>query len=88
MHKKSSQPATTLLMILLQVYSRYGQYSYVNINQVVTPRGLQTVSNVLTLLTGWLAVCQFFVHAGDEVVSVLTTTPSLVLQRGYEDRLR
>lgn len=48
-----------------QVYSRYGQYSYVNINQVVEPLRLQVVSNILVLITGWLAICKFQVFSTD-----------------------
>jgi len=41
-------------------YSYYGQYAYVNISQVVKPLSLQVLSNVLALLTGWLAVFLYF----------------------------
>lgn len=43
-----------------QTYSYYGQYAYVSITQVVKPLSLQILSNVLGLITGWLAVCKFF----------------------------
>lgn len=39
------------------VYANWGQYAIFNINQVVTPYGLQTAGNILSLLTGWFAVC-------------------------------
>ncbi|KAJ5122421.1 hypothetical protein N7526_009358 [Penicillium atrosanguineum] len=42
------------------VYSYYGQYSYSNVNQSVRPENLQVVSNVLSLLTGWLAIFLYF----------------------------
>ncbi|KAJ5591714.1 uncharacterized protein N7459_002083 [Penicillium hispanicum] len=42
------------------VYHYYGQYSYSNVNQSVNPERLQVVSNVLSLLTGWLAVFLYF----------------------------
>lgn len=41
------------------VYSFYGQYAYVSITQAVQPLNLQVVGNVLSLITGWLAVCKF-----------------------------
>ncbi|KAJ6013812.1 hypothetical protein N7540_008403 [Penicillium herquei] len=41
-------------------YSYYGQYSYVTITQVVKPERLQVVGNVLSLITGWLAVFLYF----------------------------
>lgn len=40
------------------VYSQWGQYAIFNITTVVTPYGLQTAINVLSLLTGWFAVCE------------------------------
>jgi len=42
------------------VYSQYGQYSIQNIGQVVQPYSLQTVGNVLGLLTGWFACFLYF----------------------------
>ncbi|KAJ5753172.1 hypothetical protein N7520_010089 [Penicillium odoratum] len=41
-------------------YSYYGQYSYSTITQTVKPLSLQILSNVLSLLTGWLAVFLYF----------------------------
>jgi len=41
------------------VYSFYGQYSASNIGQVIQPLRLQVVSNVLGLLTGFIAVCEY-----------------------------
>ena len=41
-----------------QIYNYYGQYSYSNVNQSVNPQNLQIVGNVLSLLTGWLAICK------------------------------
>jgi CHASE3 domain sensor protein len=40
------------------VYHYYGQYSYSNVNQSVKPESLQVPGNVLSLLTGWLAICK------------------------------
>ncbi|KAJ5766787.1 uncharacterized protein N7511_004403 [Penicillium nucicola] len=42
------------------VYNYYGQYSYSNVNQSVNPENLQVVGNVLSLMTGWLAVFLYF----------------------------
>lgn len=42
------------------VYSRWGQYCFSNINQVVAPLSLQIVVNVLSLLSGWLAICKCY----------------------------
>ena len=41
-----------------QVYSFYGQYAASNIVNVVQPLALQTVSNVLALLTAAIACCK------------------------------
>ncbi|KAJ5904442.1 hypothetical protein N7504_006825 [Penicillium tannophilum] len=41
-------------------YSYYGQYSYATITQTVKPLSLQVLSNVLSLITGWLAVFLYF----------------------------
>jgi hypothetical protein len=41
------------------VYGNWGQYSIFSINQVVSPYSLQTAGNVLSLLTGWFAVCKY-----------------------------
>lgn len=40
------------------VYGQWGQYAIFNINTVVLPYSLQTAGNVLSLLTGWFAVCK------------------------------
>ncbi|KAJ5238993.1 hypothetical protein N7468_003612 [Penicillium chermesinum] len=48
-------------------YSYYGQYAYTTISQTVRPLGLQIVSNVLGLITGWLAVFLYF-NVGMKVV--------------------
>ena len=40
------------------VYSFWGQYSANNIVNVIRPYGIQTAGNVLTLLTGFIAVCK------------------------------
>ena len=41
------------------VYSFYGQYSASTIVNVIQPYGLQTAGNILTLLTGFIAVCKY-----------------------------
>ena len=41
------------------VYSFFGQYSASNIGQVIQPLNLQVVSNVLGLLTGFIAICEY-----------------------------
>ena len=46
-----------------QTYSYYGQYAYVSISQTVKPLSLQILSNVLGLITGWLAVCKFLIQS-------------------------
>jgi hypothetical protein len=43
--------------MLQQVYSFYGQYAISNIVNAVQPLSLQTVSNVLALLTAAVACC-------------------------------
>ena len=48
-------------LMIFQTYSYYGQYAYVSITQVVQPLSLQILSNVLGLITGWLAVCEFLI---------------------------
>ena len=52
--------------MIVQVYRYYGQYSYVSINQVVKPLSLQILSNVLALITGWLAVCEFSIDLNND----------------------
>ncbi|KAJ5489495.1 hypothetical protein N7539_004385 [Penicillium diatomitis] len=42
------------------IYHFYGQYAYVNVNQTVSPQNIQIVGNVLSLLTGWLAIFLYF----------------------------
>jgi hypothetical protein len=42
--------------LFLQVYSNFGQYAISNINQAIQPYKLQTVTNVLSLLTGCIAL--------------------------------
>jgi hypothetical protein len=42
----------------LFVYSFWGQYSANNIVNVISPYGLQSAGNVLTMLTGFIAVCK------------------------------
>lgn len=48
-------------LMIFQTYSYYGQYAYVSITQVMQPLSLQILSNVLGLITGWLAVCKFLI---------------------------
>ena len=40
------------------VYSFWGKYSANNIVNVISPYGLQSAGNVLTMLTGFIAVCK------------------------------
>lgn len=40
------------------VYSFWGQYSANNIVNVISARGLQVAGNILTMLTGFIAVCK------------------------------
>lgn len=67
------------------VYAEWGQYAIFNITTVVTPYSLQTAANVLSLLTGWFAVCKLIklpIYAiGPNNVS------SPLLQRRYEDSI-
>ncbi|EPS31970.1 hypothetical protein PDE_06929 [Penicillium oxalicum 114-2] len=42
------------------VYHFYGQYAYTNVTQSVNPQHIQIVGNVLSLLTGWLAIFLYF----------------------------
>jgi hypothetical protein len=53
--------ANNSALMIFQTYSYYGQYAYVSITQVVQPLSLQILSNVLALITGWLAVCEFLI---------------------------
>ncbi|KAE8448332.1 hypothetical protein EG329_009576 [Mollisiaceae sp. DMI_Dod_QoI] len=67
-------------------YSYYGQYAYVSITQVVKPLSLQILSNVLALITGWLAVFLYFnvgmktvyVEVGQEICGL----PPITSKRG------
>lgn len=47
-------------LTLSQVYSNYGQYAISNIQNVIQPLALQTVANVFTLLTGFIACGGFY----------------------------
>jgi len=51
------------------VYSQFGQYSTSAIGQTINPIGLQTVSNVLSLLTGAVA-CLLYMNIGMKTVYV------------------
>ena len=46
------------LLFGIFVYSFWGQYSANNIVNVISPYGLQSAGNVLTMLTGFIAVCK------------------------------
>ncbi|KAE9364781.1 hypothetical protein N431DRAFT_355013 [Stipitochalara longipes BDJ] len=67
-------------------YSYYGQYAYVSITQVVKPLSLQILSNVLGLITGWLAIFLYFnvgmktvyVEVGQEICGL----PPITSKRG------
>jgi hypothetical protein len=50
-----------IALMIFQTYNYYGQYAYSSITQVVQPLSLQVLSNVLGLITGWLAVCEFLI---------------------------
>jgi uncharacterized membrane protein YagU involved in acid resistance len=49
---------TIYLLFGVFVYSFWGQYSANNIVNVIRPYNLQTAGNVLTMLTGFIAVCK------------------------------
>ncbi|CAG8387358.1 unnamed protein product [Penicillium salamii] len=68
------------------IYNYYGQYGYSNVNQSVNPQNLQVVGNVLSLLTGWLAVFLYFnvgmktiyIEVGQEIFNL----PPIASKRG------
>lgn len=69
------------------VYHYYGQYSITNITQVVSPYGLQLVSNILALITGFLAIFLYF-HIGMKTVYLevgqqLFNLPPITERKGY-----
>ena len=49
------------LLFGIFVYSFWGQYSANNIVNVISPYGLQSAGNVLTMLTGFIAVCELHI---------------------------
>jgi len=68
------------------VYSQMGQYSAQSISQAIQPFGLQTVSNVLALLTGAVA-CLMYMNIGMKTVYVevfeeVFHFPALITKRG------
>lgn len=68
------------------VYSFYGQYSASNITQVIQPLSLQTVANVLSLLTGFIAIFLYF-NVGmktvyREVCEEILHFPSITTKKG------
>lgn len=65
-----------MILILSQVYHYYGQYSYVNVNQAVNPKNLQVVGNVLSLLTGWLAICKHPLPLKTKLLVTYPLTPN------------
>ena len=69
------------------VYHYIGQYSITNITQVVSPYGLQVTSNILALLTGYLAIFLYFnigmktvyLEVGQELFGL----PPISTRKGY-----
>lgn len=69
------------------VYSYYGQYSITSVTQVVKPYGLQVASNVLALITGYLAIFLYF-NIGMKTVYLevgqqLFGLPPITERKGY-----
>jgi len=69
------------------VYTYIGQYSITNITQVVSPKGLQVTSNILALITGYLAIFLYF-HIGMKTVYLevgqqLFGLPPISERKGY-----
>ncbi len=69
------------------VYTHIGQYSITNITQVVSPYGLQLVSNILALVTGYLAIFLYF-NIGMKTVYLevgqeLCGLPPISTKKGY-----
>lgn len=69
------------------VYHYFGQYSITSISQVVSPYGLQLVSNILALVTGYLAIFLYFnigmktvyLEVGQEILGL----PPISSKKGY-----
>ncbi|EXJ71533.1 uncharacterized protein A1O5_05341 [Cladophialophora psammophila CBS 110553] len=69
------------------VYTYIGQYSITSITQVVSPYGLQLVSNILALVTGFLAIFLYFnigmktvyLEVGQELFGL----PAISTKKGY-----
>lgn len=75
------------LLFGIFVYSFWGQYSANNIVNVISPYGLQSAGNVLTMLTGFIAVCKCiftFLYDQDTIANI---AHSHVLQHRNEDYL-
>lgn len=69
------------------VYTYLGQYSITSITQVISPASLQITSNILALLTGFLAIFLYF-HVGMKVVYLevcqqVFHLPPISTKRGY-----
>ncbi|KAH0843158.1 hypothetical protein AYO21_03448 [Fonsecaea monophora] len=69
------------------VYTYIGQYSITSITQVVSPYGLQLVSNILALVTGFLAIFLYF-NIGMKTVYLevgqeLCGLPPISTKKGY-----
>lgn len=69
------------------VYSFYGQYAAQNISQVTNPYSVQVASNILALLTSFLAVFLYF-NIGMKVVYLhiceeIFKMPPITTRRGY-----
>lgn len=87
-----SAPAIKTDVLLIdggQVYKWYGQYAYSTITQVVQPTALQYVSNILALVAGWIATCEFFARFRSRCrdLSSLISVIRALLQHRHEDCL-
>lgn len=89
---KGALLAQTFIMVVYiifgaVVYKFIGQYSLSNISQAVKPERIQTVSNILALITAFLAVFMYFnigmkvvyLHIGQEIFGL----PPMHTKRGY-----
>lgn len=89
---KGALLAQTFIMVVYLifgavVYTFLGQYSYSAITQVVFPISVQVASNVLALITGFLAVFMYF-NVGMKVVYLhifqeIFHLPPITTKRGY-----
>jgi hypothetical protein len=75
------------LLFGLVVYHYLGQYSVTSITQVISPYGLQLVCNILSLITGYLAIFLYF-NIGMKVVYLevgqrILKMPPITERKGY-----